>query len=82
MALTDSRLAANADFQDFANLTNQIAIEKYGASSAEQQAVQKGWAQVGITVVGNGNPGDNTSPGCPLSSLLALFKPSDGNSGR
>jgi Zn-dependent metalloprotease len=44
------RLRRDADFQDAANLTYQVAGELYGAGSREQQAVRNGWAQVGITV--------------------------------
>ncbi len=44
------RLRRNADFQDAANLTFQVAGELYGAESTEQQAVRNGWSQVGIDV--------------------------------
>ena len=48
------KLTANSKFQDCANLTYQAAGELFGAGSIEQQAVQKGWAEVGLTVDGGG----------------------------
>ena len=44
------RLSSTAGFQDAANATYQVAADLYGANSMEQMAVQKGWAEVGITV--------------------------------
>jgi Zn-dependent metalloprotease len=44
------RLTARATFQDCAKLTYQVAGEQFGNGSLEQKAVQKGWAEVGITV--------------------------------
>lgn len=43
-------LQPTSDFQDAANKTYAVAGELYGAGSAEQQAVQAGWAGVGIEV--------------------------------
>ncbi len=48
------RLRRNADFQDAANLTFQVAGELYGAGGPEQQAVRNGWAKVGIDVAAKG----------------------------
>lgn len=65
------KLTATSRFQDCANLTHQVAGELFGAGSIEQQAVQKGWTEVGITVGG----GPTTPPGgdgC-LGSLLKLI---------
>ena len=45
-----NRLTATSNFQDCANLTFQVAGELYGAGSIEQQAVQKGWMEVGLPV--------------------------------
>lgn len=45
--LCDSRLASNAQFQDFANLTTDNAGKLFG--EVEQQAVSQAWIQVGIT---------------------------------
>lgn len=72
----NSKLTHTANFQDAANATYQAAGELFGANGLEQQAVQKGWNEVGITVAGTGNGGGTgtQSPGC-LSSLLAMFKP-------
>jgi Zn-dependent metalloprotease len=67
------KLTANSKFQDCANLTYQVAGELFGAGSIEQQAVQKGWAEVGLPVTGGG-PGPEPEPGggC-LEALLRLI---------
>ena len=72
----NSKLTHTANFQDAANATYQAAGELFGANGLEQQAVQKGWNEVGITITGaTPVPGDGTqNPGC-LSSLLAMFRP-------
>jgi Zn-dependent metalloprotease len=44
------KLTATSNFQSCANLTFQVAGELYGAGSIEQQAVKKGWAEVGVMV--------------------------------
>jgi hypothetical protein len=65
------KLAANSNFQDCANLTYRAAGELFGAGSIEQQAVQKGWAEVGINTDGSGTtPPDNG--GC-LEAFLRLI---------
>jgi Zn-dependent metalloprotease len=65
------KLTANSKFQDCANLTYQTAGQLFGAGSIEQQAVKKGWAEVGL----NADGGDGTPPpdsgGC-LEALLRL----------
>lgn len=66
--LTD-KLQARSTFQDAANLTSEAAAELFGTNSLEQQAVSKGWAEVGITVNG-GTP--STGDGCLTSILRAL----------
>lgn len=48
-ALKD-RLKAVSDFQEAADITFRIAGEEYGTGGAEQNAIKKGWAEVGITV--------------------------------
>src|SRR5215212_7136591 len=65
------RLTANSNFQDCANLTFQVAGDLFGAGSIEQQAVKKGWAEVGLMSDGGG---DGTPPGdgC-VSSLLKMI---------
>lgn len=70
----NSKLTHTASFQDAANATYQAAGELFGANGLEQQAVKKGWAEVGITIVDGGNGTTPQSPGC-LASLLGLFKP-------
>lgn len=66
------KLGANSNFQDCANLTFQVAGELFGAGSIEQQAVQKGWAEVGLMSDGGGTPPPPSGDGC-LSSLLRLL---------
>lgn len=66
------KLAANSKFQDCANLTYQTAADLFGAGSIEQQAVKKGWGEVGITVGGTEPPPDPGSGGC-LEALLRLI---------
>ena len=63
------KLSASSKFQDCANLTHQAAGELFGVGSLEQQAVKKGWAEVGLTVDGGTTPppGD----GC-LASFLRM----------
>jgi Zn-dependent metalloprotease len=47
VALRD-KLRDRSDFQQCAAYTFQVAGEKYGAGSLEQQAIKKGWMEVGI----------------------------------
>ena len=47
-ALFDDRLAANADFQQFATLTAQIARELYEANPEIRSKVVRAWHDVGI----------------------------------
>jgi Zn-dependent metalloprotease len=54
------KLTATSKFQDCANLTYQTAGQLFGAGSIEQQAVKKGWAEVGLNVDGDTPP---TEPG-------------------
>ncbi len=65
------KLSANSNFQNCADLTYQAAAELYGTGSIEQQAVQKGWSEVGITVGTTPTPPPPSGDGC-LSSLLKL----------
>ncbi|MGZ9223125.1 MAG: M4 family metallopeptidase, partial [Anaerolineales bacterium] len=67
------KLDSNSKFQDCANLTYQTAGELFGAGGIEQQAVQKGWAEVGITVSGGGPPPPPPSGGGCLDALLRLL---------
>jgi len=71
VALRD-KLAANSNFQACANLTFQTAGELFGAGSIEQQAVTKGWAEVGLMTDGGGPTPPPPSDGC-LGSLLRLI---------
>jgi Zn-dependent metalloprotease len=67
------KLSANANFQDCADLTYQAAGELFGAGSIEQQAVQKGWAEVGLAVGGGGTPPPPSDGGGCLQALLRLL---------
>ncbi len=66
------KLTATSRFQDCADLTYQVAAELYGAGSIEQQAVKKGWAEVGLTAGGGGPTPPPDGGGC-LGSLLRLL---------
>lgn len=67
------RLTANSKFQDCANLTFQVAGQLFGAGSIEQQAVKKGWAEVGLATDGDGGtPEQPPSDGCLASLLRAI----------
>jgi Zn-dependent metalloprotease len=63
--LTD-KLKERSTFQQACDLTVEAAGELFGANSLEQQAVKKGWSEVGITVAGD------APSGC-LSTVLNAF---------
>jgi Zn-dependent metalloprotease len=63
------KLNSSSNFQNCADQTYQAAADLYGNGSLEQQAVKKGWAEVGITVGGTTPPPPPPSDGC-LGSLL------------
>ena len=65
-ALTE-KLKSNSNFQNAADLTFEAAAEIFGANSMEQNAVKKGWSQVGITITGTGGgePTPTTLSLCP-----------------
>jgi Zn-dependent metalloprotease len=65
IALRD-KLGVNSQFQDAARLTYETAGELFGSNSLEQQAVRKGWTEVGLSVEAGGGVG------CPLA-LLGLI---------
>jgi Zn-dependent metalloprotease len=67
-ALSD-RLSSSSTFTEAATLTYTVAGELYGANSLEQQAVRKGWSEVGIDV---GVAPDNNNSGC-LPSLMQVL---------
>lgn len=66
------KLTATSKFQECADLTYQTAGQLFGAGSIEQQAVKKGWAEVGLTV-GSDEPTPEPEPGGCLSALLRLL---------
>ena len=70
----NSKLTHSSNFQDAASATYQAAGELFGANGLEQQAVKKGWSEVGINVTGGGNDSGQQSPGC-LAALLGMFRP-------
>lgn len=75
VALSD-RLSSRSSFQDAANMTLAVAGELYGANSLEQQAVRKGWTEVGINL--GAPPVEQPEPsGClpALVSLLQVLRP-------
>ena len=51
------KLGANSQFLDAARLTYETAGDLFGSNSLEQQAVRKGWSEVGLSVEASGNPG-------------------------
>ncbi len=64
------KLQPSATFQDAAQLTVQVAGSLYGSGSLEQQAVVKGWAEVGITVDASPTPLPiPTNKGCLQTAL-------------
>jgi Zn-dependent metalloprotease len=63
--LTD-KLQAKSTFQDACDLTVQAASELFGVNSLEEQAVRKGWSEVGITA------GGDAPSGC-LSTVMSAF---------
>lgn len=60
------KLQERSTFQQACDLTFKTAGEIYGTNSLEQQAVKKGWSEVGITVAGD------APSGC-LSTVLSAF---------
>ncbi|RPI90390.1 MAG: peptidase M4 family protein [Chloroflexi bacterium] len=66
------KLTGTSKFQDCANMTFRAAGELFGAGSIEQQAVQKGWAAVGLSVDGGAVPTPGEGEGC-WSALLRLI---------
>jgi Zn-dependent metalloprotease len=49
--LRDNRLTTEPSFEQFAQLTMDVAGQLYGATSPERQAVADAWAQVGVVKV-------------------------------
>jgi Zn-dependent metalloprotease len=66
------KLTATSNFQTCANLTYQTAGQLFGAGSIEQQAVKKGWTEVGLPVDG-GTPPPPPEPGGCLEALLRMI---------
>jgi Zn-dependent metalloprotease len=69
-ALTE-KLSSGSNFQNAADATFAVAGELYGAASLEQNAVKKGWAEVGLTV-GDSTTPPSAEPGCLTQALRAL----------
>jgi Zn-dependent metalloprotease len=70
------KLSSTSNFQAAASLTFEAAGELYGTGSLEQNAVKKGWSEVGIDVAGGS---DSTSPGCS-GALMGLLRSLTGSS--
>jgi Zn-dependent metalloprotease len=64
------KLNSTSDFAATAAATYQAAGELYGSNSLEQQAVFNGWKEVGIDLVTG-----ETGTGCPLGTVLNIFRP-------
>ena len=69
------KLTTTSDFQEAARLTFEAAGELYGVNGLEQNAVKKGWSEVGIDVSGAPTP----SPGCS-GALMSLLRSLTGSS--
>ena len=63
------KLQPRSSFRDAARLQFQVAGELFGTESPEQQAVRKGWSEVGISIEDK-----EEEKGC-LEALIALFSP-------
>jgi Zn-dependent metalloprotease len=70
------RLRERSDFQQCAMYTFQVAGETFGTGSLEQQAIKKGWLEVGIDVETTPPPPPPPPPppseGCLSSVLRAI----------
>jgi Zn-dependent metalloprotease len=66
------KLTSSSNFQECGNQTFQVAGALFGAGSLEQQAVKKGWEEVGITVGSTTPPAPEPGGGC-LESFLRLI---------
>lgn len=73
IALRD-KLTATSNFQQAADLTYQVAGQLYGTDSAEQLAVKKGWAEVGITAGSGTTPTPTPTPTPGDGCLTAIFR--------
>lgn len=62
------KLRSGATFQEAAQQTVQAAGELFGAGSLEQQAVRKGWSEVGIIVE------EAARTGCALAPAVSLVR--------
>lgn len=69
VALRD-KLGQSSNFQACASATYQVAGEIFGGDSLEQQAVKRGWADVGLDVEGGGG---TTEPGGCLEAALRFL---------
>ena len=69
------KLTDSSNFAAAAAKTFEAAGQLYGAGSLEQQAVQAGWAEVGITIGQDGpGPGDGGQPPGCAGSLVGLVR--------
>jgi Zn-dependent metalloprotease len=63
------RMKFDTNFQQCASLTFQVAAEKFGTGSLEQEAVRKGWSAAGIDATQSDGTTTPSNNGC-LPSLL------------
>jgi Zn-dependent metalloprotease len=75
------KLNRTSDFQEAATQTLQVAADLFGVGSLEQQAVKKGWAEVGIDIdidIDEPKPPTPEPTGCmlaPAAIFQSLFFP-------
>jgi Zn-dependent metalloprotease len=65
------KLQPSSNFQEAASRTFQAAAELFGTGSLEQQAVRKGWAEVGIDV--EGGEDKKSCLTAPVNFIKSLF---------
>lgn len=74
------KLSRTSNFQEAAKQTFQVAADLFGSGSLEQQAVRKGWAEVGINIdIDEPKPPTPEPSGCmlaPTAIFRSLFFPS------
>jgi len=74
------KLSASSNFQQAADLSFQAAGELFGNGSLEQNAVKKGWAEVGI-VVGGTSTGGTGCLATPVTLIRSIFQPKQAKEG-
>lgn len=75
------KLTTTSSFVQAAQATYQTAGELYGTSSPEQNAVLKGWTDVGVQI-GSGNGSNQGCLAAPVTLLRSLFAPKKSKAGQ